>query len=84
VEASNHLCTHFPLQVGDLILGTVKAIDISGVCVDLGDGVTGLLHDSDISMERVESVGNILHLDDKIKVGLTTEWRLVRFSKRTR
>jgi ribosomal protein S1 len=55
--------------VGDLILGTVMNIEAYGAFVDLGDGV-GLLHNSQISNEKVEAAGEILNREDKIKVGL--------------
>jgi small subunit ribosomal protein S1 len=69
------LINYGPLQAGDLILGTVKSVKPYGAFVDLGGGVTGMLHKSDISSGWVDIVGEILCSDDKIKVGL-----LLRFS----
>ena len=40
-----------------------------GAFVDLGDGVVGLLHVSQISNERVRSIEKFLSVGDRIKVG---------------
>jgi small subunit ribosomal protein S1 len=65
----HHCFTPLPLQAGDVILGTVQDIESNRAYVDLGDGVTGLLHIYDISGEKVEAVEEILLRDDKIMVG---------------
>ena len=40
-----------------------------GAFLDLGDGVVGLLHVSQITQERVRSVETLLSVGDRVKVG---------------
>ena len=56
------------LQVGDVVLGTVQSVQLYGAFLDLGGGISGLLHISQISHDRVNSVGDVLSVGDKIKV----------------
>jgi small subunit ribosomal protein S1 len=58
-----HLCT----QVGDVVTGVVSSVKPYGAFVDLGC-VTGLLHVSQISHERITNVDKVLQEKDKIKV----------------
>ena len=62
-----HGCPSCPVQVGDVVQGVVQSVKPYGAFVDLG-GVTGLLHVSQISHERITSVDKILQEGDKLKV----------------
>jgi transcriptional accessory protein Tex/SPT6 len=48
--------------------GTVKNIELFGAFVDVGAGVDGLLHISQISTEAVKNVGDVLKQGDEITV----------------
>lgn len=54
-------------QVGDVVQGLVSSVKPYGAFIDLG-GVTGLLHVSQISHERIVGVDKILQEGDKLKV----------------
>lgn len=58
-------------QIGDVVQGVVQSIKPYGAFVDLG-GVTGLLHVSQISHERITNVDKVLAEGDKLKVGTGT------------
>ena len=51
-----------------MVQGVVQSVKPYGAFIDLG-GVTGLLHVSQISHERITSVDKILAEGDKLKVG---------------
>ena len=51
-----------------MVLGTVQSVQLYGAFLDLGGGMSGLLHISQISHDRVNSVGDVLSVGDKIKV----------------
>ncbi len=55
------------LQVGDVVLGTVKNVTDFGAFIDLG-GVDGLLHISEMSWGRVEHPKNVFKVGDEINV----------------
>jgi len=59
------------VHVGALLQGTVTAVKPYGVFVDLG-GISGLLHISQISADRVTNCGDILPLGSQIKVMVIT------------
>lgn len=59
-------------KIGDVVTGTVQRVQPYGAFVDLG-GVTGLLHVSQISHERVTSVDKILSVGDKLKVMILSQ-----------
>lgn len=61
-------------KVGDVVQGVVQSVKPYGAFVDLG-GVTGLLHVSQISHERVQSVEKILSEGDKLKVMILSQDR---------
>eukprot|EP00983_Pelagomonas_calceolata_P072393 1151689-Pelagomonas_calceolata.AAC.1 len=54
-------------QPGDLVQGVVSSIKPFGAFVDLGE-ITGLLHISQISHERIVGVDQILQEGDQLKV----------------
>ncbi len=56
------------MQIGDIAEGTIQSIKPYGAFVDLGKGMSGLLHISQISFDRITNVGSILSEGDKIKV----------------
>jgi len=56
------------LKAGAIVEGTVKTITSFGAFVDLGDGVTGLVHISEISDDYVKSVSDYLEEKQKVKV----------------
>ena len=54
-----------PLKVGEVVEGVVKTITNFGAFVDLGDGVTGLVHISEVSDGYVKDVSEFLSQDQK-------------------
>lgn len=62
----SHMCVGC-VQVGDVVLGTVQAVQAYGAFVELGQGVTGLLHVSQISADRITQVDKVLSVGDKLK-----------------
>ncbi|KAJ9510236.1 hypothetical protein QJQ45_015719, partial [Haematococcus lacustris] len=54
-------------KIGDVVEGVVQSIKPYGAFVDLG-GITGLLHLTQISHQRIMSVDKILKEGDKLKV----------------
>ena len=61
----------FTPEVGDVYTGTVRSVMPYGAFVNIGKGIDGLLHISEINWERVENVEDILKEGDKIEVKLT-------------
>jgi transcriptional accessory protein Tex/SPT6 len=61
----------FGSQVGDVLEGTVVTIQVYGAFLDLGDGLNGLLHVSQISHDRVSNVESVLKVGDRLKVSMT-------------
>ena len=59
------------LAVGNVVEGTVENIKDYGAFVNIGDGISGLLHISQISNQRVKHPGAVLREGDKIKVMIT-------------
>ena len=56
------------VQVGDVFTGTVENITNYGAFIDLGDGLSGLVHISQISFKRLKSVHEVLKEGDSGKV----------------
>lgn len=56
------------MQIGDVAEGIIQSIKPYGAFVDLGKGLSGLLHISQISYDRITNVGSILSEGDKLKV----------------
>jgi small subunit ribosomal protein S1 len=54
-------------RLGDVVKGIVTRIASFGAFVDLGEGVEGLLHVSQISTERVENPGSVLKEGQEVK-----------------
>lgn len=61
-------------KVGDVVQGVVQSVKPYGAFVDLG-GVTGLLHISQITHERIMSIDKIINEGDKIKVLILSQDR---------
>ena len=55
------------LEVGEVVVGSVKGIKPYGAFIDIG-GVSGLLHISEISHEHIETPHNVLNVSDQMKV----------------
>ncbi len=55
------------LEVGEVVIGTVRSIKPYGAFIDIG-GVSGLLHISDISHEHIETPHTVLNVNDRMKV----------------
>jgi len=56
------------LKVGAIVEGTVKTITNFGAFIDLGDGVTGLVHISEVADGYVKSVSDYLEENQKVDV----------------
>ena len=59
------------LQVGTVLEGTVETIKPYGAFVDLGDGISGLVHVSQMSQKRVENPAEVVKEGEKVKVKIT-------------
>lgn len=55
------------LKIGDVVVGTVQSLKPYGAFIDIG-GVTGLLHVSQVSHERILHLDKIMAEGDKLKV----------------
>ena len=58
------------LKVGELYTGKVESLQPYGAFIDLGDGVSGLLHVSQISERRISSPKEVLKVGQEVKVKL--------------
>ncbi len=47
------------VQIGDVVDGTVMSVKPYGAFVDIGNGVSGLLHISQISHDRIANVDKV-------------------------
>lgn len=56
------------IKEGDIVEGKVTRLTNFGAFVDIGDGVEGLLHVSDISWNRIGHPGQVLKEDQQIRV----------------
>ena len=56
------------IKVGDVLDGKVESLKDYGAFVALGDGVTGLLHVSQISHKRVKTPADVLQAGQDVKV----------------
>lgn len=55
---------------GSILEGTVESLMDFGAFVNLGDGLSGLVHISQISMKRIKKPSEVLKTGDKVKVKL--------------
>ena len=56
------------LKEGEVVEGVVKTITNFGAFIDLGDGVTGLVHISEVSEGYVKDISEFLEQNQKVKV----------------
>ena len=56
------------MKVGEVRKGTVESLQSYGAFVDLGDGISGLLHISQISTQRIKHPGAVLKEGQTVKV----------------
>lgn len=59
------------VKVGSLVEGTVESIKDYGAFVNIGGGVTGLLHVSQISAKRIKTPADVLQVGQTVKVRVT-------------
>ena len=55
------------IMAGDIVSGKVESIMPYGAFIDLGDGISGLVHISQIARARVKSVEDVLHVGDEVR-----------------
>ena len=55
------------LEMGEVVIGTVRGIKPYGAFIDIG-GVSGLLHISEISHNHIETPHSVLNVGDEVKV----------------
>ncbi|MEO0456480.1 MAG: 30S ribosomal protein S1 [Cyanobacteria bacterium P01_A01_bin.114] len=55
------------LQVGEVVIGTVRGLKPYGAFIDIG-GVSGLLHISEISHDHIDAPNSVFNVNDEIKV----------------
>ena len=53
---------------GSILEGRVESLMPYGAFVDLGDGLSGLIHISQISQKRIKKPSEVLHVGDAVKV----------------
>lgn len=56
------------IEKGSIMEGTVESLKNYGAFIDLGDGISGLVHISQIAMKRIESPAEVLKEGDTVKV----------------
>jgi small subunit ribosomal protein S1 len=55
------------LEVGEVVIGSVRGIKPYGAFIDIG-GVSGLLHISEISHDHIDTPHSVLNVNDELKV----------------
>lgn len=55
-------------QSGDVCEGVVQSVRAFGAFLDLGEGVLGLLHVSQVSHERILNIAQVMQPGDRLKV----------------
>jgi small subunit ribosomal protein S1 len=55
------------LEVGEVVIGSVRGIKPYGAFIDIG-GVSGLLHISEISHDHIDTPHSIFNVNDEVKV----------------
>ena len=56
------------IKLDDVYEGTVKNIESYGAFIDLGEGVEGLLHISEVEHNRIVKIEKVLKVGDKVQV----------------
>ena len=56
------------IKAGDVMDGKVESLKDYGAFIDLGDGITGLLHVSQIAYKRVKTPADVLKVGEEVKV----------------
>lgn len=56
------------LQVGAVMTGTVDSLQTYGAFIQLEDGLSGLVHISQISQKRIKSPKDVLNIGDEVQV----------------
>ncbi|MCL2864441.1 MAG: S1 RNA-binding domain-containing protein [Lachnospiraceae bacterium] len=56
------------IQVGTVTTGTIETLQNYGAFVKLENGLSGLIHVSQISHKRIKAPGDVLKLGDEVKV----------------
>jgi len=74
-EAKNELLEQ--ISVGQLCEGVVRSLKPFGAFVDLGNGVDGLIHISQMSWDHIEHPQDLLQIGQRVKV------KVVKFDKDT-
>ena len=59
------------MQVGLVTEGVVESLQPYGAFVDLGNGLSGLVHISQICEKRIKKPSEVLTVGDKVKVKVT-------------
>ena len=59
-------------EVGSVIEGKVSGITNFGVFVDIGDGVTGMVHISEVARNYVKDIKEYVHMGQEVKVKVIT------------
>lgn len=54
------------IKVGSIVEGTVESLQTYGAFIDLGDGISGLVHISQISEKRIKSPKAVLSVGDPV------------------
>jgi small subunit ribosomal protein S1 len=55
------------LEVGEVVIGSVRGIKPYGAFIDIG-GVSGLLHISEISHDHIDTPNSVFNVNDEVKV----------------
>lgn len=56
------------IEVGSVLEGKVESLQAYGAFIDLGDGISGLVHISQISQKRIKKPSEVLTVGDTVKV----------------
>ena len=60
------------LAIGSIVEGTVTGLAPFGAFVDLGNGVSGMVHISEVADVYVTNVGEFVNVGDRVKVKILT------------